>query len=213
MFFLWKNGRRFADGVFKCIFVNDMFCISIQISLKFVPKGQIGNNPALVKIIAWCRIGNKPLSQPMLTRFPDAYMRHEGRWLNMLYWRRISLSKLKWNHSITQYAICEADYKEAINCKIQIPKQCSKFNRVCTVMVLIMMPIIMIRAEYIICIFWASLCQLCSKSLKRTQCKFLLLSNSDISVVLNKSHQQCSLPWWPTREPLIWHQVWVQMGL
>ena len=35
-------------------------------------------NPALVLIMAWCRIGNKPLSEPMLTRFADIYMRHYG---------------------------------------------------------------------------------------------------------------------------------------
>ena len=36
---LGQNGRHFADDIFKCIFMNGKFCISIQISLKFVPKG------------------------------------------------------------------------------------------------------------------------------------------------------------------------------
>ena len=31
------------------------------------------NNPALVQIMAWCWIGDKPLSEPMLTRYTDAY--------------------------------------------------------------------------------------------------------------------------------------------
>ena len=52
------------------------FCILITISLKFAPKGSIDNNPALVDIVAWRRIGDKPLSNQMLTRFIDAYMRH-----------------------------------------------------------------------------------------------------------------------------------------
>ena len=43
--------------------------------MKFVPKGPVDNNPALVKIMAWRRIGDKPLSEPMLTRFTDAYIR------------------------------------------------------------------------------------------------------------------------------------------
>ena len=43
-----KNGRHFADDIFWCIFVNEEFCILIQISLKFVPKGPIDNNPALL---------------------------------------------------------------------------------------------------------------------------------------------------------------------
>ena len=73
-----QNGRNFADDVFKCIFVNEKFCISIEISLKFVPQGPVDNNPALVEIMAWCRIGDKPLSEQMLTPLTDAYMRHQG---------------------------------------------------------------------------------------------------------------------------------------
>ena len=43
-----QNGRRFADDTFKRIFLNENVRISIKISLKFVPKGQINNIPALV---------------------------------------------------------------------------------------------------------------------------------------------------------------------
>ena len=43
-----QNGRLLADNIFKCIFVNEKFSILIKISLKFVPKGPIDNNPALV---------------------------------------------------------------------------------------------------------------------------------------------------------------------
>ena len=50
-----QNGRRFADGTFKHIFLNENVRISIKISLKFVPKGPINNNPALVQIMAWRR--------------------------------------------------------------------------------------------------------------------------------------------------------------
>ena len=48
-------------------------------SLKFVPKGPVDNNPALVQMMAWRQIGDKPLSEPMLTRFTDAYMWHWGQ--------------------------------------------------------------------------------------------------------------------------------------
>ena len=34
--------------IFRCIFMNEKFFIFIKISLKFVPKGHIDNNPALV---------------------------------------------------------------------------------------------------------------------------------------------------------------------
>ena len=58
-----QNGRRFADDTFKRIFVNKTVRISIKISLKFVPKCPINNNPALVQIMAWRRSGDKPLSE------------------------------------------------------------------------------------------------------------------------------------------------------
>ena len=50
--YAWQNGRHFADDIFKCIFMNEKFCIFIRISLKFVPKGPIDNRPALVQIMA-----------------------------------------------------------------------------------------------------------------------------------------------------------------
>ena len=61
-----QNGRRFADDTFKRIFLNENVRISVKISLKFVPKGPINNNPALVQIMAWRRSGDKPLSEPMM---------------------------------------------------------------------------------------------------------------------------------------------------
>ena len=62
--------------IFRCIFVNEKKSILIKISLKFVHKDPIDKNLALVKIMSWRRIGDKPLFEPMLTRFSDAYMRH-----------------------------------------------------------------------------------------------------------------------------------------
>ena len=56
-----------ADDIFKCIFLNEKFCIVIRISLKFVPKGPIGDNKwALVQVMAW-------------RQFIDTYMRHWGQ--------------------------------------------------------------------------------------------------------------------------------------
>ena len=45
---------------------------------KFVPKGPIDNNTAMIQIMAWRRIGDKPLSEPMLIGFTDTYMQHQG---------------------------------------------------------------------------------------------------------------------------------------
>ena len=71
-----QNGRHFTDDFFKCIFLNAKFCILIQISMKFVPRGWFGNKWALVQIMAWRRTGDEPLSEPMLTQFTDAYIWH-----------------------------------------------------------------------------------------------------------------------------------------
>ena len=64
-----QNDRRFADDTFKRIFFNENARISIKISLKFVPKGPINNNTALVQIMDWRRSGDKPLSEPMMVSF------------------------------------------------------------------------------------------------------------------------------------------------
>ena len=80
-----QNGRHFPGDILKCIFMNEKFYILIQILLKFVPKGVIKNIPALAQIMAWRRSGDKPLSEPMLTQFTDAYMHicgTRGRWVN-----------------------------------------------------------------------------------------------------------------------------------
>ena len=69
-----ENGRRYADDIFRCIFMNEKFCILIKISLKFFPKVPINNIPALVQIMIWHRQGNKPLSEPVMTKFTYAYM-------------------------------------------------------------------------------------------------------------------------------------------
>ena len=61
-----QNGRRIPDDIFKRIFMNENICVSIKVSLKFVPKVPINNTPALVQIMAWRRPGDKPLSEPMM---------------------------------------------------------------------------------------------------------------------------------------------------
>ena len=65
-----QNGRHFADDKFKRIFLNQNVRNSINISLKFVPKGRIYNITSLVQIIACRRPGDKPLSEPMMVRLP-----------------------------------------------------------------------------------------------------------------------------------------------
>ena len=73
-----QNGHHFADDVFKCICMNEKLCISIRISLEFVPKDPIDNKSALVQVMVWCRIDDKPLPEAILTQFTDTYMRQQG---------------------------------------------------------------------------------------------------------------------------------------
>ena len=61
-----QNCHHFADDIFKCTFLNENIWISINILVKFVPKGRNNNILALVQIIAWRR----PLSEPMMVRLP-----------------------------------------------------------------------------------------------------------------------------------------------
>ena len=55
-----------SQKTYKCTFLNENVQILIKISLNFVPKDPINNIPVLVQIMAWRRLGDKPLSGPMM---------------------------------------------------------------------------------------------------------------------------------------------------
>ena len=61
-----QHGHHFSDDIFKYIFVNENVWISIKFSLNIVLGGPINNIPSLVQIMAWRRLGDKPLSEPMM---------------------------------------------------------------------------------------------------------------------------------------------------
>ena len=42
-----KMAAIFAGDIFRCIFVNEKFCIFIKISPKFVPKDQVDSKPII----------------------------------------------------------------------------------------------------------------------------------------------------------------------
>ena len=71
-----------ADGIFKCILFNENDRIPIQISLKFVLRSPIDNKPALIRVMVWCRIGRKPLPEPMMTRSLMRVCGTRGRCVN-----------------------------------------------------------------------------------------------------------------------------------
>ena len=81
-----QTGRHFPDDILKWIFLNENIWISIKISLKFVPRGSINNIPALVRIMAWHRPGNKPLSEPMVVRLLTHICVTRPQWVKRQLW-------------------------------------------------------------------------------------------------------------------------------
>ena len=78
-----QNGHCFPDDIFQCIFLNENIWISMNISLKFVPKGPINNIPALVQIMAWHWQGDKPLSEPLMVRLSMHICITRPQWVNL----------------------------------------------------------------------------------------------------------------------------------
>ena len=93
-----QNGRDFADDIFKCISVNENVKISIKISLNFVPMGPIDNTciPALVQIMAWCRPGDKPSSEPMM----------------IILLMHTEITQPQWVSKITQFVLISNKFEE-----------------------------------------------------------------------------------------------------
>ena len=60
--------------IFRRIFLNENIIISIQFSLKLIPKDLIDIESMLVQVMVWFQIGEEPLLEPMLAQFTDAYM-------------------------------------------------------------------------------------------------------------------------------------------
>ena len=59
-------------------FFYENCCIFIKISLQFVTRGPLNNIPAFVQIMARRRSGDKPISEPMMAKFNEAYMSHSA---------------------------------------------------------------------------------------------------------------------------------------
>ena len=62
------NYRHFTDDIFKCFFLNENVWISLRMSLKLLLKIRINNIPALLQIIVWRWLGDKPLSELMMVK-------------------------------------------------------------------------------------------------------------------------------------------------
>ena len=61
-----ENVRQFAHDIWKCILLNDHCCIFTLNTQKIVSNDVFFDMPSLVSIMAWRRIGDKPLSGPMM---------------------------------------------------------------------------------------------------------------------------------------------------
>ena len=72
----WDQNKNshFTYNTYKFMFLYENCCILIPNSLKFVAKGPMNNEPALVEIMAWHQTDDKPLSEPMSIHKP----RHKG---------------------------------------------------------------------------------------------------------------------------------------
>ena len=95
----------FSRRHFKCIFLNENALISIKISLKFVPKGQINNIPALVQIMAWRRSGDKPSSEPWMEILLTHICVTRPQWVNSLWGRDVIRRHRTWS-TLVQVMSC-----------------------------------------------------------------------------------------------------------
>ena len=70
----WWKSPPFHKRHFQLHFHEWKFVYFVRISQKCVTKGQIDCRSALVQVMAWQRIGDRPLPGPILTQYTDAYM-------------------------------------------------------------------------------------------------------------------------------------------
>ena len=103
-----QDGRHFTDDTFKPIFMNENIRISIKISLKFVSKVPINNIPALIQIMAWRRLGDKPLSEPMMVYLLTYICVTRPQWVNSLpCWRStFDVKKYNFQYCCTNCYLC-----------------------------------------------------------------------------------------------------------
>ena len=99
-------------------FLNENVRISIKISLKFVPKGPINNNPSLVQIMAWRRLGDKPLSEPMMVSLLTYICVTRPQWVNLgsdvyewrIIWLFLTYMFKVFEHAVSSTRLCMAPF-------------------------------------------------------------------------------------------------------
>ena len=81
-------GRYKMADISQTTFLNAFSWMKIHqfrlTSLKFVSEGRINNIPSLVQIMAWRRIGDKPLSEPRMETLLTHICVTRPEWVNLL---------------------------------------------------------------------------------------------------------------------------------
>ena len=62
---------------------------TVQISLKFIPRGQINTFPSLVQIMVWRRPGDKPLSEPLLASLLTHTYITRPQWVQTIQYMKV----------------------------------------------------------------------------------------------------------------------------
>ena len=90
---LFRYQRRHIDiWHIEVIFVLWLFCICFKFHWILFPSVQLTEQPSMLQIMAYYRRGDKPLSEPMMTQFTDAYIYViRPQWVNAYTYTHISL--------------------------------------------------------------------------------------------------------------------------
>ena len=99
-----------------------MKCISLAISLKFVPRVPVNNSPALVQIMAWRRPGDKQWFEPMVIRSSMHICVTQPRWVITSLPLTCGLDKVKLGHRLI--TICDTHIPMKIIFTIPKPTSC-----------------------------------------------------------------------------------------
>ena len=103
---------KIADDIFKIISLSENVLISIEISLKYVPKGPINNIPAPLQIIAWRRRGHKPLSELVMVSLLTHIRVTRPQWVKQ------SHDRINLNPQVAYYNICPLHINAGSNEKL-----------------------------------------------------------------------------------------------
>ena len=133
-----QNEQHFADDIFKRIFFNENVWVSIKMSLKVLPKGPINNIPALVRIMAWRRSGDKPLSEPMMVSLSTHICVTRPQWVNSVQVTVTQLCKLWLKWIVTSHTKC-TNHTYTVSYTLRIPG-CEQFFAYTCITICVLQP-------------------------------------------------------------------------